>query len=57
MPVRVMLMRTVDQLNIRFDRETVTFAADGPRPGKLRRKISFAAGRVVAGLVQPPAGD
>jgi hypothetical protein len=57
MPVRVMLMRTVDRLNIRCGRETVTFAANGRRPGKLRRGILSRRGRVVAGLVQPLAGD
>jgi hypothetical protein len=57
MLVRVMLMRTVDRLNIRFGRETVTFAADGRRPGKLRRGILSRRGRVVVGLVQPLAGD
>jgi DNA polymerase V len=35
---RVMLMRTVDRLNIRFGRDTVSFAAAGRRRAwKLRR--------------------
>jgi DNA polymerase V len=39
MPVRVMLMRTVDRLNILFGRDMVAFAADGRRPGKPRREF------------------
>ena len=38
---RVTLMRTVDRLNIRFGRDTVSFAAAGrrQRPWKLRREF------------------
>ena len=38
---RVMLMRTVDRLNARFSRDTVSFAAAGrrQRPWKLRREL------------------
>jgi DNA polymerase V len=39
-PRRVRLMRTVDRLNTRFGRGTVTFAATGRRqPWKLRREL------------------
>ena len=54
---RVTLMRTVDRINIRFGRDTVSFAAAGrrQRPWKLRRGASVAllydhVGRAVAGL-------
>jgi hypothetical protein len=39
-PRRVALMRTVDRLNLRFGRDTVSFAAAGlRRPWKLRREF------------------
>ena len=39
-PRRVALMRTVDRLNLRFGRDTVSFAAAGrQRPWKLRREL------------------
>jgi DNA polymerase V len=39
-PRRVALMRTVDRLNLRFGRDTVSFAATGcRRPWKLRREF------------------
>jgi DNA polymerase V len=39
-PRRIALMRTVDRLNMRFGRDTVTFAATGQRrPWKLRREL------------------
>jgi DNA polymerase V len=39
-PRRVALMRTVDQLNLRFGRDTVSFAAAGRRrPWKLCREL------------------
>jgi Domain of unknown function (DUF4113)/impB/mucB/samB family C-terminal domain len=39
-PRRTALMRTVDRLNTRFGRDTVTFAATGRRrPWKLRREL------------------
>jgi DNA polymerase V len=38
---RVMLMRTVDRLNLRFGRDTISFAAAGrrERPWGLRREL------------------
>jgi DNA polymerase V len=38
---RVMLMRTVDRLNLRFGRDTISFAAAGrrQRPWGLRREL------------------
>ena len=37
---RVALMRTIDRLNLRFGRDTVSFAAAGcRRPWKLRREL------------------
>jgi DNA polymerase V len=42
-PRRVGLMRTVDRLNLRFGRGTVSFAAAGTRrPWKLRREFLSA---------------
>jgi DNA polymerase V len=39
-PRRVVLMRTIDRLNLRFGRDTVSFAAaGGRRPWKLRREF------------------
>jgi DNA polymerase V len=39
-PRRIALMRTIDKLNLRFGRDTVTFAATGRRrPWKLRREL------------------
>jgi DNA polymerase V len=36
---RVTLMRTVDRLNARFGRDTVSFAVAGRRPWMLRREF------------------
>jgi hypothetical protein len=39
-PRRVVLMRTIDRLNLRFGRDTMSFAAaGGRRPWKLRREF------------------
>jgi DNA polymerase V len=45
-PRRVALMRTVDRLNLRFGRDTVSFAAAGiRRPWKLNRDFCRLAAR------------